>query len=883
MRGMPDLPTGTVTFLFTDIEGSTRLLQQLGEGYRAMQERHHDIVRAAIGEANGHVVRTEGDSFFVAFRSPLDAVGAAVATQRALAESDWPHGEPLRVRMGVHTGEGVAGGDDYIGLDVHRTARVAAAGHGGQILFSDATRGLVDHALPQGVTIRDLGTHRLKDIEHPEHLYDLVIDGLLAEFPPIRTLQGPRTNLPPPRASLVGRDREVAEIRDLLSRARLVTLVGPGGTGKTRLALSVAAEEIDRFDDGVWLVGLGAVTDPGVVPSTIAISLGVREDPAANLVETLADSLRHRDLLLVLDNIEQVIEAATMVDRLLDQAPRLRILTTSRVPLHLSGEHEYHVEPLPVPPPERTGALTTLEMCESVMLFVERAGAVRHGFRLTEGNAAAIADIVRRVDGLPLAIELAARRVKMLTPQALLHRLELRLPLLSGGARDLPERQQTLRGAIAWSHDLLDAEEQRLLARLAAFRGGWTLESAEAMCGPGLATDVLDGLFSLVDQSLVRQEQTWDGDLRFQMLETIHEFATERLRASGEEEQVRRRHVQHLCDLAEEAEPHLMGEGQARWLQRLEREHDNLRAALDWAEVVGDANMALRMSAAIWRFWQQRGHLAEARARLERIMALPGAEVRGALRVRALGALGGIVYWQNHYEAMRRPYEEAVEIAREVGEPRLLARAVFDLSFVPMVTAQDIERTEQLLGEALALAPEDDRVLQAQIWTSLSYLRAIEGSDPAAGIEPIERAVAIHRQVGDRMLTGEALMGLAGLRLLTGEWEAAREQFREAVTIFLEPHSPLMLTIAMFALSFLASRDGDHEQAATLLGAWTRIKDEGGGVPPTFLLAHFFGDPEGEARRALGEEAYERARAEGYSMSPDQARAYALDAAAPTA
>lgn len=880
---MPDLPTGTITFLFTDIEGSTRLLQQLGEGYRAVQECHHDIMRAAIREANGHVVRTEGDSFFVAFRRPLDAVGAAVAAQRALAESDWPHGEPLRVRMGVHTGEGVAGGDDYLGLDVHRAARIAAAGHGGQVLISDAIRGLVDHTLPQGVIIRDLGTHRLKDIEHPEHLYDLVIDGLLAEFPPIRTLQGPRTNLPPPRTSLVGRDREVAEIRDLLSRARLVTLVGPGGTGKTRLALSVAAEEIDQFDDGVWLVGLGAVTDSGVVPSKIAISLGVREDPAANLVETLADRLRHRDLLLVLDNIEQVIEAATMVDRLLDQAPRLRILTTSRVPLHLSGEHEYHVEPLPLPRPERAGALTTLERCESVMLFVERAGAVRHGFRLTEGNAAAIAEIVRRVDGLPLAIELAARRVKLLTPQALLHRLEQRLPLLSGGARDLPERQRTLRGAIAWSHDLLDAEEQRLFARLAAFRGGWTLESAEAMCGPGLATDVLDGLFSLVDQSLVRQEQTWDGDLRFQLLETIHEFATERLRASGEEEQVHRRHAQHLRDLAEEAEPHLMGEGQAEWLQRLEREHDNLRAALDWAEAVGDADTALRMSAAIWRFWQQHGHLAEARARLERIMALPGAEVRGALRVRALGALGGIVYWQNHYEAMRRPYEEAVEIAREVGEPRLLARALFDLSFVPMVTAQDFERTEQLLGEALAVAPEDDRVLQAQIWTSLGYLRAVEGSDPAAGIEPIERAVAIHRQVGDRMLTGEALMGLAGLRMLIGEWEAAREQFREAVTILLEPHRPLMLAIAMFALSFLATRDGDHEQAARLLGAWTRIKDEGGGVPPTFLLAHFFGDPEGDARRALGEEGYERARAEGYSMTPDQARAYALDAASPTA
>jgi tetratricopeptide (TPR) repeat protein len=472
--------------------------------------------------------------------------------------------------------------------------------------------------------------------------------------------------------------------------------------------------------------------------------------------------------------------------------------------------------------------------------------------------------------------------VKMLTPQALLHRLEQRLPLLSGGARDLPERQRTLRGAIAWSHDLLDAEEQRLFARLAAFRGGWTLESAEAVCGPVLVTDVLDGLFSLVDNSLVRQEQTRDGDLRFQMLETIHEFATERLRASGEEEQVRRRHAEHLRDLAEEAEPHLMGEGQAEWLQRLEREHDNLRAALDWAEAVGDADTALRTSAAIWRFWQQHGHLAEARARLERLLTLPGAQIRDGRRVRALGALGGVLYWQTDYEAMRRPYEEAVEIAREVGEPRLLARALFDLSFVPMVMARDFERQERLLREALAIAPEDDRDLQARIWTGRSYFRLLEGSDPVAGIEPIQRAIAIHRELGDRMLTGEDLLGLAALELLIGESEAARSHLREAVTILLEPHSPLMLTIAMSGLLFLVSHEGDHQRAARLLGASTRLKDEGGGVPPSFLLARF-GDPEGDARRALGEAAYERARTEGYSMTPDEARAYALDAVAPTA
>jgi non-specific serine/threonine protein kinase len=325
-----------------------------------------------------------------------------------------------------------------------------------------------------------------------------------------------------------------------------------------------------------------------------------------------------------------------------------------------------------------------------------------------------------------------------------------------------------------------------------------------------------------------------------------------------------------------------MGEGQAQWLRRLEREHDNLRAALDWAEAVEDADTALRTSAAMWRFWQQRGPLAEARARLELALALPGAEIHGARRVRALGALGGILWWQNDYEAVRRPYEEAVEIAREVGDPRLLARALFDLSFVPMVTDQDPERVEQLLGEALAVAPNDDRVLQAQGWASLGYLRTLEGRNLAAGIEPIQRAIAIGRQLGDRLLTGDNLMALAGLHLLMGEEQAAREQLQEAARILLEPHSPLMLATALSALLFLASSEGDHERAAKLLGAWTRIKDEGGGVPPPFLMA-YFGDPEEHARRILGDEAYERARADGYSMTPDQARAYALEAASSTA
>jgi predicted ATPase len=728
------------------------------------------------------------------------------------------------------------------------------------------------------VGVRDLGGHALKDFDEPRHLFDLVIEGLPTHFPPIRTLERlGRTSLPAPRTSFIGREREVEEIRDLLAEVRLLTLTGPGGTGKTRLALRAAADQVERVEDGVFLADLSAVTDLELVPSTIAAALGVRHDPGTDLLDTLAGHLRERSVLLVLDNVEQVVEAAPMVDRLLNAAPRLRVLATSRVPLHLSGEHEYLVRPLPLPDPDRP-ELEAVSTCESVRLFVERAAAVRRGFQVDEDNAGSVAEITRRLDGLPLAIELAASRIKMLSPQALLERLERRLPLLTGGPRDLPERQRTLRGAIEWSHDLLEPDEQRLFARLAVFRGGWTLEAAEAVAGPDLGSEVIDGLGSLVDRSLIRQEQSRQGEVRFRMLETIHEFAAERLAASREEQEIRRRHAEHVRDLAEEAEPHLRGQGQALWLKRLEREHDNVRAALDWAEAASESETALRAAAAIWRFWQLRGHLAEARTRLERVLALPEAKARTALRARALSALGGIAYWLNDYGVIGPMYEEAVDIARETGDRRLLSRALFDLSFVPLVTNQDFDRQGELLQEALSEADEDDLALLGQIWSGFGYVHAFRMSELAAGIESVEKALAIHTELGDPWLMAEDLNGLAGLRLLLGEPEVARENLREAVVILAEADSPLMLGSALTSLAVLAKHEGDDVAVARLFGALSRIEDEGGGAPPP--LAHVaFGDPEGQARAALGDEAFDRAHAEGYAMTMAQARAYAVELA----
>ncbi|HEV2895669.1 MAG TPA: adenylate/guanylate cyclase domain-containing protein, partial [Actinomycetota bacterium] len=482
---MTDLPTGTVTFLFTDIEGSTSLLQELGDRYPAVLDEHAAIIRRAVSDGGGIEVSTHGDAFFAVFRSPAGAVGAAIAAQRGLAANDWSPGPPVRVRMGAHTGEGALGGDDYAGIDVHRAARIADAAHGGQVLLSDATRGLVQHALPAGTSLRDLGAHHLRGIAGPERLHQLVVDGLPADFPAPRTPDARPSNLPPQLTSFVGREEEIAEVERLLGRTRLLTLTGPGGSGKSRLALRVATELLPQYRDGSCFVDLSPVTDPALVPAAVANALGVPESPERPILDGVKDHLRHRELLQVVDNFEQVAEAGPVIEELLTAAPKLRTLVTSRVVLSLRGEQEYPVPPLQVPDPEQLPRdLAALTEVEAVRLFVERAQAASPRFALTERNAPVVAEITARLDGLPLAIELAATRAKVLTPEQILARLKSRLSILTSGSRSVPERQRTLRAAIAWSYDLLDPVERRLFARLSVFTGGWTFESAEAVCDP---------------------------------------------------------------------------------------------------------------------------------------------------------------------------------------------------------------------------------------------------------------------------------------------------------------------------------------------------------------------------------------------------------------
>jgi predicted ATPase/class 3 adenylate cyclase len=532
------LPTGTVTFLFTDVEGSTALLEQLGEQYHHVQDGHTSIVRTAVSESGGSVVSTEGDSFFVAFPDAGRAVSAAVQAQRELAAEPWTAGVRLRVRMGLHTGAGVLGGDNYLGLEVNRAARIAAAAHGEQILLSGATQSLVERCLPPGTRLRAVGEHRLKNLTEPERLYQLVIDGLEQDFPPLRTLNEGPNNLPVQLTRFIGRREEVAHVRELLAANRLLTLTGTGGTGKTRLALEVAAESLVEFPDGVFFVDLAPIADEGLVASAIASAIRVR-DSAGEVIDVVVDHLRERNLLLVLDNFEQVVQAAAaVVDPVLRGAPGVKALVTSRVPLDLYGEQQFHVPPLGLPDDlQHLPHVSALAQLDAIALFVERAVAVKPDFRLTADNARAAAEIVARVDGLPLAIELAASRVKLLPPDRLLARLQSRLPLLTTTSRSVPERQRTLRRTIEWSHELLDAPQRRMFARLAVFVGGADLDAVEAVVNPDqeVGIDTVDALAALVENNLVRSVDTPEAESRFAMLETIREYGLERLGELGEE------------------------------------------------------------------------------------------------------------------------------------------------------------------------------------------------------------------------------------------------------------------------------------------------------------------------------------------------------------
>ena len=872
---MTDLPTGTVTFLFTDIEGSTGLLQALGDRYGTILDEHAAILRRAVADHGGVEVSTHGDAFFVVFTSPPAAVRAAVAAQRALAAHDWSPAPPVRVRMGVHTGEGTLGGDDYVGLDVHRAARIADAAHGGQVIVSDATRGLVQHALPDGVSLRDLGVHRLRGLADPEALHELAVEGLRADFPPPRTLDARPNNLPLQLTSFVGREEEIAEVERLLGHTRLLTLTGPGGSGKSRLALAVAADLLTQFRDGSCFVDLSPVTDPALVPAAVANALGVPEAAGRPILDGVKEHLRDRELLQVVDNFEQVAEAGPVIEELLLAAPRLRTMVTSRVVLALRGEQEYAVPPLHVPDPGRLPRdLSAVGAVEAVQLFCERALAASPRFALTEQNAPVVAEICARLDGLPLAIELAATRTKVLTPEQILSRLKRRLSILTSGSRTLPERQRTLRAAIAWSYDLLDPVEQRLFGRLSVFTGGWAFEAAEAVCDPeGLGLDALDGLTSLVDKSLIRRSEPPGRPSRFLMLETIREFAQEQLEASGDLEPVRERHADHYLCLAEEAEPHLTATDQGEWLDRCDTEHANIRAALRWAIDRGQAGRAQAAAGALWRFWQQRGHLTEGRRWLEEVLAMPTGQARTAERAKALAAAGGIAWWSDR-GASRAFYEEALAIERELGDPARLAEALYNQAFA-VAAEHDQEAAARLLAESLELYRRlGDEPGVARILTMQVVPDAMAGAWDRV-VATLEEVAAIWRRLGNRLDLAFNLIWLAFARGRAGRADDARATALEALELFREADNPTGAALAFLDLAFLFTWEGRHDDAIRMAGVGEALRRRAGGGPMPGFGGMLEGDPVADARAHLTEDAADRAWQEGLTLSVQEAVAIA--------
>ena len=869
MASTLDLPTGTVTFLFTDIEGSTALLHQAGAAFAGLIEQHNSLIGDAISSHGGVLVSTEGDSHFAVFVAASDAVAAAAQAQRSLHSHAWPENSVVRARMGLHTGLGTLGGSNYLGLDVHRAARIAAAAHGGQVVLSEATAVLAERSLPANTSLRDLGKHRLKDLSSPETILQLDVEDLPRDFPPLRTLDAVPNNLPLQVTSFVGRDQLLEEAHRLLDRTRLLTLLGPGGTGKTRLSLQLAGMVSEEFEDGVFFVPLSTVMDPSLVPSEILEALGGRATGDQTPAERLVDVVTGKRVLLVLDNFEQILDAAGVVAAMIRASPEMKVVVTSRAPLRLSGEQEMPIPPLQLSGADPHASLDELAAMEAVQLFVERASAVRPDFVLTVENAADIVELVVRLDGLPLAIELAASRVRLLPVRSILQRFNSRS--LAGGPTDLPERQQSIWGAIDWSYDLLDESGRELFATMSAFRGGARLEEIERLSGDSIH-DPLGNLEELVDHSLVRQVDGVSGP-RYRMLFVIAEYAAEQLGRSGAAAEVWESHAQAYLDLAEHAAPELLKRDRKLWLDLLAEDHDNLRAALDWAETNEQPDLAMRLAFYCWRLWQARGHLHEARERIERILAMNGGEP--ANRAKALEALGGVCWWQGALTLSLSAYRQALEIQRQLDDPRELANALYNLSLAAGFGENDTDQAIKLLAQAESLyrSLEDESGLGDVAWgrgNVTGYLR----KDRSQGLPHLKEAAEHYRRAENEFGRGWALFEIGDISYQVRDYETAGQHLREGLELFANHGDVSAVVLFLSSFAGMAKAMGNEERAVQLAGVFHRLRAMSG----TDLVTQEVNQVSGLELETLeglpGElgEAFRR----GQKMDLDEAIAFAL-------
>jgi predicted ATPase/class 3 adenylate cyclase len=816
------------TFVFTDIEGSSRLWEQHPEAMRPALARHDALLRDAVEANHGEVVKMTGDGMCAVFADPLDAVLGTLALQGALSDSAATAGIPIRARCGVHVGVAERRDHDFFGTAVNRAARIMSAAHGGQVLLSQAVVDLVRDRLPPEARLRDLGSVRLRDLATPERLHQVAHIRGRQDFPALRSLATTPNNLSQQVTSFVGRERELIEVQRMLRDSRLVTLHGAGGIGKTRLSLQVAAEVLDDFPDGVWLVELAPLTDERRIDQAVAAVLGVKEEPGLSLSDALAKHLKEIRTLLILDNCEHVVAAcAELVERLLRSSRSARILATSREPLRVAGEAVYPVPALAVPEPEKKVSADALYAYEAVRLFSERATAVMPSFKLTREIADAVIEICRQLDGIPLAIELAAARTRALSAPNIAARLNDRFRLLTTGDRTALPRQQTLRALIDWSYDYLSESERALFRRLAVFAGGWTLEAAEAVCADEVVhkDDVLDLLTALIEKSLVSVDA--DGS-RYRLLETVRQYAWERLQSSTELVAVRTRHLICFLGLAEEARPELTGPKQGEWLTRLASELDNLLAAHAWCDKAEQgAELGLRLVHAVKPYWLQRGQLALGHRVTMEALARVGAQMRDLSRCRGLFDAGQLSYFMGRYDDAQRLLSESLTIAREIDDAPMVARVLQPLGSA-LLGQGDLTGAQVHLEQALALAIKLQEKRQiATASNQLAQLHRLSGRlDLAESL--YQTFITISRELQDRESVAIGLLNLAMVSIGSGSPQAACEMLLEALSIAAETGSrPVGQSAVEISAGLEASR-GNWQRTAKLYGAADALNSQTG-------------------------------------------------------
>lgn len=811
---MSNRPTGTVTFLFTDIEGSTKLAQDHPDTWEKLRYRHNEILKSAIESHKGYVFEIVGDAFCAAFSTAWDALQAAMNIQKDLSSENW--GEyPISVRIGLHTGKAfIQENGGYIGYTtLSRIQRLMSAGHGGQTLISQATQEMVRDELPDGTTLRDMKEHRLKDMILPEHIYQVDFPGNPVEFSPLKTLEMQLNNLPLQLTSFIGREREIAAVMSLLRNpeVRLVTLTGAGGIGKTRLSLQVAADLLDEYEQGVWFVEMASITDPDLVLPTIASTLKLKESSILTTEQVLHEHLAKRNLLLVIDNFEQVVNAAPVLSDLLMAASGIKILISSREVLHLRGEHDYPVPPLGLPEDKRNKTVAVLANYEAIALFVEIAQSANPSFVLDKNNASIVADICTRLDGLPLAIELAASRSRLLKPEVMLEMLNKSLDVLTGGGRNLPHRQQTLRGAIDWSYNLLDDAEKTSFARLGIFNGGWTFESAEAVCGKGL--DMMRGIESLLDKSLIRQYDGRNGDARFTMLETIREYAFEKLTTNGELFEIQKAHAEYMGKFLRKIMDLRNGPEEIEWFAKLDDELDNLRSVVAY-ELKLKQPAVIFTAGRMYQYWNQRTHYREPLGWLEDGLAVAHdlSNLERAHIKSAIGTLEGEIGDKYH---QKENYESALSLYQEAGDLKDIAIILNNLGNCAWSDG-DLEKSGQLYEQSLAMDPDPNTWSHAMVYNNLGSLAKIHG-DWQKSNDYYLHSRQICLQLGADAGVSYADWFLGRVALSQRKLNEAENHFRDESNAAWLRANPLMFRFVQGYFGYIKLLKGNYDEAERIL------------------------------------------------------------------